>query len=269
MPSCLGNPGGNLFISYTECLNIKRSDPIVSPQYVDRAIVLAAGDGGRLGHLTKACPKALLPVGEKEALIVYPIEALAAAGISRITIVVGYLADEVRRILGRGSRWGVELEYVYNPSYMGGTAVSVVSAREKSRSKPVVVCMGDHMIEAEMVRRLVSNPPVSSTLCVDYQPSRHHDIDEATKVSVSESGDIGRIGKELRNWDALDTGVFLLTDEFFQAADSLIARNGIDTEITDVICYLVSRRYRFKTCDVSGCRWMDVDTPEDFRIARA
>ncbi len=241
----------------------------MSRRCVDRAIILAAGDGDRLGRLTKTRPKVLLPVSDKEALIMYPIEALAAAGIRRITIVVGYLGDEVRRVLGDGGRWGVEIEYVYNPAYMGGAAVSVNCAREKSRGSPVVLCMGDHMIEAEMVRRLVSNLPMSSTLCVDYRPAEHHEIDEATKVSVNEAGDIGGIGKQLRNWDALDTGVFLLTDEFFRAVDSLVAHGGTDTEITDVVRYLVSRGYRFGTRDVSGCLWMDVDTQEDLRVARA
>lgn len=236
---------------------------------VDRAIVLAAGDGDRLGRLTSTRPKVVLPVRNKEPLIIYPIEALAAAGIRRITIVVGYLADEVRRVLGSGKQWGVELEYVHNPAYMGGTAVSVNCASEKSRGNPVVLCMGDHMIEAEMVRRLISNPTMSSTLCVDYRPAAHHEIDEATKVSVSENGCIRSIGKQLQNWDALDTGVFLLTDEFFRATDRLVASDGADTEISDVVRYLVSRGYRFGTCDVSGCLWMDVDTPEDLHLARA
>lgn len=236
---------------------------------VDRAIILAAGDGGRLGRLTSTRPKVLLPVRNREALVIYPIEALAAAGIRQITIVVGYLSDEVRRVLGSGKRWGVELEYVYNPAYMGGAAVSVNCAREKSRGNPVVLCMGDHMIEAEMVRRLISNPSVSSTLCVDHRPAEHHEIDEATKVSVNESGCIRNIGKQLRDWDALDTGVFLLTDEFFQAVDRLVAGDGAGTEISDVVRDLVSRGYRFGTRDVTGCFWMDVDTPEDLHVARA
>ncbi len=119
-----------------------------------------------------------------------------------------------------------------------------------------------------MVRRLISDPPRNSTLCVDYRPADHHEIDEATKVSVNESGCITSIGKQLRNWDALDTGVFLLTDEFFRAIDCLVARDGAATEITDVVRYLISRGYPFGTRDVSGCLWMDVDTPEDLHVAR-
>jgi NDP-sugar pyrophosphorylase family protein len=62
---------------------------------VNKGIILAAGDGDRLGYLTLTCPKVLLPVSEEAPLISYPIEALAAAGISDIAIVVGYLGDKI------------------------------------------------------------------------------------------------------------------------------------------------------------------------------
>ena len=88
---------------------------------VNKGVVLAAGDGGRLGSLTITCPKVLLTVNDK-TLISYPIEVLAAAGISDIAIVVGYLADKVIEVLGNGSNFGVRLQYIFNPDYRGGSA---------------------------------------------------------------------------------------------------------------------------------------------------
>ncbi|MFC2005287.1 sugar phosphate nucleotidyltransferase [Chloroflexota bacterium] len=46
----------------------------------NKGIILAAGDGDRLGSLTAIRPKVLLPVNGKKQLIGYPIEALAAGG---------------------------------------------------------------------------------------------------------------------------------------------------------------------------------------------
>ncbi len=237
---------------------------------VDSAIILAAGDGGRLGGLTSARPKVLLPAGDKEALIISPIEALAAAGITRVTVVLGYLADDVRAFLGDGRRWGVDLEYVDNPVYQEGAAVSALCARETSRGSPVVLCMGDHIISREIVRRLLSSGPVASTVCVDYRPAKHHNIFEATKVKVSKTGVITGIGKHLQiTFDALDTGVFLLTAEFFEAATVLIAVEGNAVEISDVVRHMVRGGYQFRTCNVSGCHWIDVDTPRDLELAQA
>ena len=151
---------------------------------VNKGIILAAGDGERLGSLTAICPKALLPVNSKQ-LIGYPIEALAAAGVSDIAIVVGYLGDSVIEALGNGDDFGVRLQYVYNSDYLGGNAISVYKAREWAQGEPVVLCMGDHVIDGGIVKRLLDSRQVfNETLCVDYTPACHHELAEATKVTV-------------------------------------------------------------------------------------
>ena len=225
---------------------------------------MAAGDGDRLGSLTAICPKVLLPVNDKQ-LIEYPIEALVTAGIREIAIVVGYLGDKVIEALGNGSSFGVKFEYITNSDYLGGNAISAHKARDWTQGEPVVLCMGDHIIEAEMVGRLLDRH-LTETLCVDYAPASHHQIDEATKVTI-DTDCIQDIGKDLVDWDALDTGIFLLTEDFFQALHQLIQQSGTDVEISDVIRYLICRGHLFNTCDVSGCFWMDVDTEEELKLA--
>ncbi len=229
---------------------------------------MAAGDGDRMGSLTALCPKVLLPVNGKEQLIRYPIEALAAAGVSDIAVVVGYLGAKVIETLDNGSNFGVRLQYIYNSDYLGGNAVSVYKAKEWAQGEPVILCMGDHIIEAEMVRRLLDRQSLTETLCVDYAPASHHQIDEATKVTVDSSGYIKDIGKDLVYWDALDTGVFLLTENFFQALHELVQRRGTGVTISDVTNFLVGRGYPFDTCDISGCFWADIDTKEDLDMVR-
>jgi len=234
---------------------------------VNKGVILAAGDGGRLGSLTITCPKVLLTVNGK-TLISYPIEVLAAAGISEIAIVVGYLADKVIEVLGNGSNFGVRLQYIFNPDYRGGNAISVYKARGWAQGEPIVLCMGDHLIERKLAENLLNRATFSDILCIDYTPAKHHQVDEATKVAVDSAGCIKDIGKHLIYWDALDTGVFLLTEKFFQALDELVPKLGIDIEISDVVRFLTSRGHRFDTCDVSGHFWADVDTEEDLKMLR-
>jgi len=235
---------------------------------VEKGIILAAGDGGRLDPLTRTYPKVLLPLSNKEPLITCPIQALAAAGIKEIAIVVGYLGDMVMQSLGDGSRFGAKLQYIFNPDYLSGNAISAHKALEWTQGEPVVLCMGDHLIQENFVQRLLDSQPISDTLCVDYTPQYYHQIDEATKVAVDINEHIMDIGKELINWDALDTGVFLLTENFFKAVTELVQYYGNDLETADIIRFLISKGYHFHTCDVSGCSWMDVDTEEDFNVAR-
>jgi len=129
--------------------------------------------------------------------------------------------------------------------------------------------MGDHLIEEKIVRHLLSSQRFNDTLCIDYTPAQYHQIDEATKVTVDTAGRIKDIGKDLVHWDALDTGVFLLTKSFFQAVDKLVTFSGTDIETADVIRFMISKGRSFHTCDVSGCFWMDVDTEEDFKMVKA
>ena len=236
---------------------------------ITRGIILAAGDGDRMGELTKDRPKVLIQMNQGEPLITFPIRALAAAGIKNVAIVVGYLAEEVRRNLEDGSQHGVNLSYVDNPDYLGGNAISAWKAKSWTAGEPVILCMGDHLIEKNAIRRLLSNKVITDTLCVEYQPAPYHNIEEATKVALFEDGSIRYIGKELKRWDALDTGVFLLTDKFFAAVDELTKLRGVNIEMSDVINFMVSQGDRFNTCDVSGCSWMDIDIEEDLKIAQA
>ena len=237
-------------------------------QEVKKGIILAAGDGDRLGLLTLTCPKVLLPLNNREPLITHPIKALVAAGISEIAIVVGYLGDRVRGVLGNGTKFGARLQYIVNPDYLKGNAFSLYRARDWANGEPVVLCMGDHLVEEELVRRLLDRQTLNETLCVDYTPAPYHEIAEATKVSIDSAGCITDIGKDLVPWDALDMGVFLLTENFFQALHELVQRLGSDVEITDVIRFFIGRGHRFDTCNASGCFWVDVDTREDLITAR-
>ncbi len=171
-------------------------------------------------------------------------------------------------MVGNGSDFGVRLKYIYNSDYLGGNAISVYMAKEWAQGEPVILCMGDHLIERKMIKRLLDRQILSETLCIDYTPSKHHQLAEATKVIVDGTGCIKDIGKELVFWDAIDTGIFLLTESFFQALDELIPRHGIDVEISDVIRFLISQGHSFDTCNVSGSSWTDVDTKEDLELAR-
>ena len=235
---------------------------------VEKGVILAAGTGNRLGPLTRTCPKVLLPQANKEPLIACPIQALVASGIKEIAIVVGYLGDKVMQDLGDGSRFGVKLQYIINPDYLGGNAISVYKAREWAQGESLVLCMGDHLIEEKLIRQLLDSQTFNNTLCIDYTPAQHHQIDEATKVTVDVTGYIKDIGKELVYWDAIDTGVFLLTENFFQAVDELAQHRGTDIETADVIRFLIGKGRHFHTCDVSGYFWADVDTEEDLKAVR-
>jgi MurNAc alpha-1-phosphate uridylyltransferase len=75
-----------------------------------RAMILAAGRGERMQHLTMDTPKALLRLHGRY-LIEYSISALVKAGVEDIVINVCYKAEQIKAALGDGSRYGVNIIY--------------------------------------------------------------------------------------------------------------------------------------------------------------
>jgi MurNAc alpha-1-phosphate uridylyltransferase len=73
-------------------------------------MILAAGRGERMRPLTDDVPKPLLEVGG-QALIDYPLRALAAAGIEEVVVNTAYRGAQIRAALGEGERYGLRIRY--------------------------------------------------------------------------------------------------------------------------------------------------------------
>ena len=226
-----------------------------------RGLILAAGDGGRLRPLTLQTPKVLLDAGGVP-LIHYPIHALRSAGISEIAVVVGYKRAAVESTL---SEMYPGLTFLFNEDHDGGNALSIAVARDFMQDDPFVVCMGDHTIDPGIVQRLVSQSWAGCVLCIDSAAWSPSQLDDATRVTTDIGGFISQIGKDLKVWTAVDTGVFQMTQRVFPAIDHLMRGQGNDVSITDMVRYLGGSGHPFATCDVSGSFWADVDTLEDYQ----
>ena len=226
-----------------------------------KGLVLAAGDGGRLRPLTLRTPKVLLEAGGYP-LIHYPLNALRSAGITEVAVVVGYQASKIEASLRRTYP---RARFVYNENHDMGNALSIGVARDFVGDDPFVLCMGDHPISPKIVRRLLSHSWEEHVLCVDPAASHPSQLNDATKVLTGAGGYIVRIGKSLKVWHAIDTGVFKMTPLVFAAIDDLVRRQGMDVSISSVVRYMGAEGRPFATCDVSGSFWSDVDTLEDYR----
>jgi choline kinase len=127
--------------------------------------------------------------------------------------------------------------------------------------------MGDHIIERALVSMLLDARPAAATLVVDSKPSLESQLNDATRVLVNGDNRLIRIGKRLRKWNAVDTGVFRFAPDVFSTVDDLCLREGDGLELTDVMRFLAAHDPHVDTCDVSGLFWTDVDTVEDYRNA--
>lgn len=92
------------------------SDPMT---HAVKAMILAAGRGERMRPLTDHTPKPLLQVHGKP-MIVWHLEALAAAGISEVVINTAWQGEQIPALLGDGSRWGMSIHYAMENRDHGG-----------------------------------------------------------------------------------------------------------------------------------------------------
>ncbi|GAB7010701.1 sugar phosphate nucleotidyltransferase [Halorubrum trueperi] len=115
------------------------------------AVILAAGEGRRLEPLTNRRPKPMVPVANRP-LLEHVVEAVAAAGVDRITLVVGYRQERIRNHFGDGDDWGVRIEYVEQSTQLG-TGHAVLQA-EPVVNGPFVVLNGDRIVDPELVSRI-------------------------------------------------------------------------------------------------------------------
>jgi len=232
---------------------------------VNECLILAAGNGSRIASLSGGAPKPLVSLFGAP-LLEHILLSSHAAGIDRFVIVVGYRADSIRQWLAERLLGDFSVTVVENPDYHKANGVSALAARELLPN-PFLLLMADHVFEPRTARALLRQPLGQDEviLGVDYGINRIFDLEDATKVKV-EGKHIVDIGKDLVQYDALDTGMFLCTPALFDRLES--AKKNGNCSLSDGMRQLGGER-KLKAFDVGDGRWQDVDTPEAFAYTEA
>jgi len=224
-----------------------------------QAVIIAAGDGGRLYPLTCDTPKPLLKLHGRP-IINHVLDALHTAGIDDAIVVLGYRGEQIRRALEVCAPCGMRVRFVENDEFMLGNARSIWAARGAIDGS-FVLAMADHLVEPALVRELINDADGRCRLAVEHTHDGDARAGEATLAHVQERLVVD-LGKGIREWNALDTGLFWCTPRIFDAMTPRV-RDGE----AGVLFASLARSGELDAVDVSGHRWMDIDTVEDLRRA--
>jgi 1L-myo-inositol 1-phosphate cytidylyltransferase len=183
-----------------------------------------------------------------------------SAGVERFFVVSGYRGEELRAALDIFSaREGIPIVHIRNDEWQRGNGVSVSKARPYLNG-PFLLSMCDHLVDPDILRDLIASTlePDTVTLAVDFNVAGSiNDLDDVTRVMCSD-GRIMHIGKVIREYNAIDTGVFLCTPVFFEALEASQAAG--DDSISGAMNVL-ARQDKARFFDIQDRLWLDVDDP--------
>ena len=226
-----------------------------------KGLILSGGKGTRLRPITHTSAKQLVPVANKPVLF-YGIEAMAAAGIREVGIVIApETGGEIRAAAGDGERFGVSITYIEQDAPLG-LAHAVLTAEPFLGDSPFVMYLGDNLLRdgiTDLVEAFRAESPEALILLTPV-PDPHN-------YGVAELDGDNRVARlvekppEPRTNLAL-VGVYMFSAKIFDAARAIEPSGRGELEITDAIQHLVNARMRVDSHVVQGW-WKDTGQVED------
>lgn len=226
-----------------------------------RGLILSGGKGTRLRPITHTSAKQLVPVANKPVLF-YGIEAMAAAGIREIGIIIApETGDEIRAVAGDGSRFGVEITYIVQDEPLG-LAHAVLTAEPFLRDAPFVMYLGDNLLQGgieELVAAFRANEPDALILLTPVDDPQSYGVAE-----LDGDGTVKRLVEKPRHpaSDLALVGVYMFTPAIHEAARAIRPSRRGELEITDAIQHLVDGGRRVEPHIVRGW-WKDTGRLDD------
>lgn len=225
-----------------------------------KALITAGGKGTRLRPITHTSNKHLIPLANKPMLF-YAIEAVASAGITEVGIVVNPdTQDEIRKALGQGKSWGVNLTFILQEAPLGLAHVVKVS-QEFIGMDPFVFYLGDNVI-IESIERFIdhfqkNNMNCQLVLAQVKDPERFGvpELRQGKIVSVEEKPSRPKSPFAV-------TGIYIYDYHIFEAVHGIRPSARGELEISDAHQYLIDHGYEVGYSEITGW-WKDTGKPED------
>jgi glucose-1-phosphate thymidylyltransferase len=224
-----------------------------------KGLILSGGKGTRLRPLTYTSAKQLVPIANKPVLF-YGVEAIVAAGIRDIGVVVGDTKDEIRAALGDGSRFGARISYIEQDAPRG-LAHAVLISEPFLRGEPFVMYLGDNVIADGITalvadyRRLGCNSQILLAKVPNPSQFGVAELENGRVVKLTEKP------KQAKSDFAL-VGVYMFDDSIWEAVRAIRPSARQELEITDAIQWLVDHGKSVHPHLVSGW-WKDTGKIED------
>ncbi len=234
-------------------------------------LVLAAGAGRRLRPYTDTLPKALVPVDGETTIMDISLRNLAAAGLTDVTIVVGYCANAVEeRKDGFEEKYGVKISLVHNDkAEEWNNAYSLWLARDHFAAG-VLMVNGDTVHPISVENTLLAQRGPSILLAVDTVKKL---ADEEMKTVFDADGQLTKITKLMDPSEAY--GEYIGANIIEGSAASALAdalkttwERNPDLYYEDGFQEFANRGGQVRAAEIGQVDWVEVDNHDDLAKAR-
>lgn len=232
----------------------------------EHAVILVAGASRRLASVTGGHPKSLLDVGG-QPILYHQLDALAAAGVSEVALVVGYRKEELHAAV-RDYRGALRFRYYENLLFdRTNTLYSLYLAREELAKGDVFYLNGDVVFDPEVVTRLAA-APAGSWLAVDTKACAEEEVKAECRGTR-----IVRLSKEVppaaARGEFIGVARFARSDAplFISSLEDAVAR-GEGNAYFELAVERILDRTVMRYVDVSDLAAVEIDFPADLEAAR-
>ncbi|MBW2723530.1 MAG: phosphocholine cytidylyltransferase family protein [Deltaproteobacteria bacterium] len=236
-----------------------------------KAIIVSAGQGQRLLPLTEDRPKCLLPVRGDLSMLEVQLHALAKCGITDVSIMIGFRADQVEQRLAERPIPGLTVRTCYNPFYAMSDNLATVWLARPEMTEDFILLNGDTLFEVDLLEKVLSGPEVPITVTINEKAA--YDEDDM-KVRIDSDRRLTEIGKTLdvNNVDAESIGMLVFrgtgVEILIDALDRAIRTSeGLKNWYLKVIGN-IAQEHPVETASITGHWWGEVDCAEDLEFVR-
>ena len=230
-----------------------------------KGIILAGGTGTRLYPITQGVSKQLIPIYDKP-MIYYPLSVLMLAGIKDILIITTLEdKDSFKRLLGDGTKLGMNFNYVTQPS-PDGIAQAFILGEDFIGDDDVCLVLGDNIYHGNDLTELLAMAVINARVKNKATVFGYRVVDPQ-RYGVAEFDDLGNVisleekPEEPKSNYAV-TGLYFYPNDIINKAKTITPSERGELEITAVNqAYLTEKRLKVELMG-RGYAWLDTGTHE-------